>query len=474
MFVAPHAIGFLDDLRVPYAADAAAGHLSPPSLVTIAAAEGSLSWPSPQRSPSLRTLGEIRIYAGVMPDDELQPLLQGPGRWHRRAELLDAAGESAGSIWGDSAGRIVLPFDPNEAIRSLLAESYQAVESAATVRAMRQLALRSYYLARPVLPRRLQIAMRRLFSRLRRRTTFPRWPIEPSLHDLYGYLLELLAEAAGERVPWLRPWPRGRSWTLVLTHDVETAFGRDNVNLMRDLERRLGFRSSWNFVPRRYEVSHELVEELSTDGFEVGVHGLYHDGRDLASRSLLEERLPEICAYRDLWGATGFRSPATHRGWELMPLLPFDYDSSYPDSDPFEPQGGGCCSWLPFFNEHLVELPITLVQDHTLFVILGEADERLWLEKARYLRDRGGMALLITHPDYMTDPARLSAYERFLSAFGDDEKLWRALPREISDWWRRRAASAIVRDGSGWRVDGPAADAADIAFADPLRSRHAA
>ena len=83
-----------------------------------------------------------------------------------------------------------------------------------------------------------------------------------------------------------------------------------------------------------------------------------------------------------------------------MPLLGFDYDSSYPDTDPYEPQPGGCCSWLPFFNGDLVELPITLPQDHTLFEILGASTSALWLDKARFLRDRGGMALMITHPDY--------------------------------------------------------------------------
>jgi hypothetical protein len=28
------------------------------------------------------------------------------------------------------------------------------------------------------------------------------------------------------------------------------------------------------------------------------------------------------------WNAVGFRSPATHRVWEWMPLLGFHYDSS--------------------------------------------------------------------------------------------------------------------------------------------------
>jgi len=124
--------------------------------------------------------------------------------------------------------------------------------------------------------------------------------------------------------------------------------------------------------------------------------------------------------------------------------------------------GGGCCTWLPYFNNGLVELPITLPQDHTLFVILRE-DESRWLDKAALLRARGGMALLITHPDYMYEE-RLDAYARFLAAVGDDGA-WRALPRDVSAWWRRRAASHLERTDDGWRVVGPAADEAAVAFA---------
>jgi hypothetical protein len=62
-----------------------------------------------------------------------------------------------------------------------------------------------------------------------------------------------------------------------------------------------------------------------------------------------------IRQYANRWGAVGYRSPATHRRWEWMPLLGFEYDSSYPDTDPFEPQPGGCCTWLPYFNDGLVE-----------------------------------------------------------------------------------------------------------------------
>ena len=167
-----------------------------------------------------------------------------------------------------------------------------------------------------------------------------------------------------------------------------------------------------------------------------------------------------------VWTAPGFRSPATRRAWELMPQLGFDYDSSYPDTDPYEPQAGGCCSLLPFFNRTIVELPITLPQDHTLFTILRRSGAETWIEKTEAIRDRGGMALLITHPDYMDDAA-LAAYRCFLERFAGAVDVWRALPREVSDWWRRRAASLPVRDERGWRVDGAAAGEATIAFAAP-------
>jgi hypothetical protein len=145
-----------------------------------------------------------------------------------------------------------------------------------------------------------------------------------------------------------------------------------------------------------------------------------------------------------------------------MPLLPFDYDSSYPDTDPFEPQAGGCCSWLPFFNRDLVELPITLPQDHTLFTILGRSSESEWLAKARRIRAGGGMALVIVHPDYMLDPPSLATYERFLMAFRDDATAWKALPKDVSAWWRRRAASSIRLVGGRWTVSGPAEEEARI------------
>jgi hypothetical protein len=172
--------------------------------------------------------------------------------------------------------------------------------------------------------------------------------------------------------------------------------------------------------------------------------------------------------YADQWGARGFRGPSTLRDPRLIQQLGLDYDSSWSDVARYEPQPGGCCSWLPFFmSEQLLELPITLVQDYTLFELLRESSEEPWIAKASFLRDQEGMALLLTHPDYLNTEERLGAYERFLAAQASDASAWHALPLEVASWWRRRALSSIERDGDGWRVVGDAADEAAIRIGAP-------
>jgi hypothetical protein len=300
--------------------------------------------------------------------------------------------------------------------------------------------------------------MRRQFARVQARTRFPRWPIETCLHDFYELMFAILTGIAGGPIPRIAAWPHRHAWALVLSHDVEQLEGLGAVAPVLELEQDHGVRSAWNLVPRRYPIDPARVAELSAAGFEVGVHGVYHDGRDLESLATWRRRVPEACDAARRWAAVGFRSAALHRDFSWMRSLPFDYDSSSPDTDPYEPQEGGCCTWFPFFNGDIVELPVTLPQDHTLFVILGQEDETMWIQKADFLRGRGGMALIDTHPDYLIDERIFGAYARFLDHFASDPTAWRALPREVSAWWRRRAASWLEHDGVAWRVVGPAAE----------------
>lgn len=433
---------------------------------------GRLLWPREQRldqAPRLLALetptDAIPLAVPVLGDGPLRDLMQGlPGEWTPVLALRDQAGGGApvAHVWRSDAGEVVLPFDPDAVLLGYWSERYLELVAGSGRGPVARTALQGYYAVRGLLPRPLQIWLRRRYARVQGRRTFPRWPVEPALHDFLELFLRMLADVSGATLPHLAPWPDGHRWALVLTHDVETAAGLDAIEPLTALERAHGLRSSWNFVPERYTVDQALIDRLWEDGFEVGLHGLRHDGRDLSSLSGLRRRLPAMQAAARRWRAVGFRSPALHRQFDWMPLLGLDYDSSYPDCDPFEPQAGGCLSWWPYFNRELVELPLTLAQDHTLFVILGHRDESAWVHKAQLLRERGGMALVLTHPDYVRAPGALAAYEQLLERYADDPSAWRALPAEVAAWWRRRAASRIVSDGQGWAVVGPAAGEAHV------------
>jgi hypothetical protein len=111
-----------------------------------------------------------------------------------------------------------------------------------------------------------------------------------------------------------------------------------------------------------------------------------------------------------------------------MPELGAGYDASFPDTDPFDAQPGGCCSILPHFLEDLVELPITLPQDFSLFEILREPDIGLWREKASWIAEHGGLVNVLVHPDYALTEERLRHYDELLSFLASLEGGWHALP----------------------------------------------
>jgi hypothetical protein len=470
VFEASHPFAFLDYFRVPYEvrgpADADAPHRIGRLRPTDTSVGRTLLWRradgSRRPSPTNRAgQYQLRGFTLVGHVDRADPraLLGSVGRdWRPMEPIVDRRGRQVAAVWADVDGSVYLPFDPGEVMRYLWSEGYTAIGHAAVTRRVRRLIIRCYYLVRPLLPRPTQLRLRRAFARRQGAPSFPRWPVEHSLHDLYEWLLGVLTTVAGEPVPYVDLWPGGKSWAFVLTHDVETGTGLRDMALLRDAERRHGYSSSWNLVAERYPVDDATVRSLQDDGCEVGVHGLRHDGRDLASRRVLRQRLPAMRANAARWDAVGFRSPATQRSWKLMPSLGFDYDTSYTDTDPYEPQPGGCCTYLPFFNEQLVELPITLPQDHTLFEILEHTDGKLWIGKARDIRDRGGMVLVLAHPDYARDVRLDEAWRGLLDEFAGDETVWQALPRDVASWWRRRASSSLSRDGDAWRIRGPAAD----------------
>ncbi len=323
--------------------------------------------------------------------------------------------------------------------------------------------LEAYYALKPLMPRRLQLALRRAYAPRQAKAQFPSWPFESSLVEHRdAELLARLRASGSERLPFVNWWPERKRCAAILTHDVEGPAGVANVMRVVELERRYGFVSSWNFVAEWYPIPDGLFDEVRAAGCEIGLHGILHDGKLFSTRETFEANLPKIARYAREWDVAGFRSPATGRNAAWMHELPVEYDSSFPDSDPFEPQPGGCCSIMPFFFGDVVELPITLTQDHTVFEILRSPGIDLWRRKTEWLAERHGLVNIIIHPDYVVEERLLDRYEAFLAYLAERDDAWHALPRDAARWWRQREG---LRIGDGERVEGETDYAASVAYA---------
>ncbi len=290
-----------------------------------------------------------------------------------------------------------------------------------------------FYFVKPLIPRRIQIFARRRMVNQRKKLFRDVWPVNENLfQDFHGHI----------------KWPGNKKFALVLTHDVESGKGQENCQKLMELEIKNGFRSSFNFVPERYPVSATLRKTLVDNGFEVGVHGLKHDGKLYRSESIFKYRAHRINIYLKAWNAVGFRSPAMHHNLKWISTLNIEYDASTFDFDPFEPQPDGAGTVLPFFVKSdssdggYIEMPYTLAQDFTLFILMQDKNIDNWTRKLDWIAAHGGMALINTHPDYMNFTGKKPKLEEYPAGFYEQfleyaksvysDSAWCALPREVA------------------------------------------
>ena len=316
------------------------------------------------------------------------------------------------------------------------------------------------------------MGLRRAIARRQRRAYRDVWPIN---------------EAAGHPPDGWPGWPHDKKFAFVLTHDVEGPSGLAKCRQLMELEQKLGFRSSFNFIPEgNYAVPRELREELTRNGFEVGVHDLHHDGKLYESRQAFSENAQKINRYVKEWKAAGFRGGFMLRELDWIHDLDIQYDASTFDTDPFEPQPDGAGTIFPFWiqrpevqklgadNRELgrvngqpagfggrisiesgyVELPYTLPQDSTLFLVLREKTPEIWFRKLSWIIQQGGMALVNVHPDYLRFPGEPASaktfpvehYENFLQHVRGKYagSMWHDLPRQVATFYK---STVLSRDG---------------------------
>jgi hypothetical protein len=359
--------------------------------------------------------------------------------------------------------------------------------------------LNFYYLIKPLLPRRLQVAVRSRIVMAKRPDYKDIWPID---------------EKAGKPPKGWSGWPEGKKFAFVLTHDVEGIKGVKKSYELANIDRDRGFRSCFNFVPESCKNTNSLHRDLITSGFEVGVHGLCHDGNLFSSRRKFVKMSKGINNFLIEWRSIGFRTPSMYHNLNWLGELPIEYDSSTFDTDPFEPQPDGMGTIFPFWvpatlnpelatrnpqptlvasssipdprsyeptttshepsqpkrpnglsdridqknqinQKGFVELPYTLPQDFTLFVLMKEKSIDIWKTKLDWIVEKGGMALLITHPDYMkyekgkcgVEEYPLRLYEEMLDYIGEkyEGQYWNVLPKEMSRFWKDKMVSQCFK-----------------------------
>jgi hypothetical protein len=263
---------------------------------------------------------------------------------------------------------------------------------------------RLYYALKPYIPWGWRIAARRTLCRHRRRTHRAVWPINP--------------QAAQAPEGWTA-WPDGKPFAILLTHDVEGPAGLAKCRQLAELEMSLGFRSCFNFVPEgTYSAPESLRRWLTDNGFEVGVHDLHHDGSLYRSHADFKAQAVRINHYLKEWNAVGFRAGFMFHNLEWLKALNIQYDASTFDTDPFEPQPDAAGTIHPFWvtrddGTRYLELPYTLVQDSTLFLVLRERTPDIWLKKYDWVAANGGMVLINVHPDYLRFPGEAASPNTF-------------------------------------------------------------
>ena len=296
----------------------------------------------------------------------------------------------------EEGGRLRAGFDAAAALETLRLETYREPAKPAT----RLLPFHYHHV-----PGAVRIAIGKVLTALESHE-FPRWPVDPSGDALRW----ILGEREGN-------WPGGKKFALLLSHDVDTQEGMDRASKFFEIEAAAGVPAVYSFVTSTYRIDGSLLRDILALGGEIAWHSDLHDNRiAFEPEEAIRRRIDSARGFIEEYGVTGMRSPSLCRTPALFKVAAerFQWDSSVPDTGP----GGGCASVFPYRIGKLLEIPLTMPMDADLVFRRGKPSSfpEAWMEKARYIRDVGGVAVLNTHPEphFSGRPEAWEAYAEFL------------------------------------------------------------
>jgi hypothetical protein len=236
-----------------------------------------------------------------------------------------------------------------------------------------------------------------------------------------------------------------------------------------DLNDSCGIKSSFQVIPdSRYHAQKHELDAFRNRGFEVNVHDWNHDGHLYSNRELFLSRAAKINEVAAEYRAEGFRSGVLYRNTDWYGDLNFAYDMSVPNVGHLDPQPGGCCTVMPYFIGKMLEIPLTTIQDYSLFHILQDYSIEVWKRQIGRILDGYGLASFNVHPDYVIEPKARAVYSQllaYLASLASERNVWLALPRDVNRWWRDRSQMNLVERDGRLEIEGPGKERACIAYA---------
>ena len=380
---------------------------------------------------------------------------------HPAAEMYDAAADVR-----QEDGKVCLPFNLAEVVDNLHREKYVDEWRHGTL----SMLSKPYYFIRPFLPVGVRRHLQKVYLRGWDRLPFPQWPVDCSVDNLMEGVLRRILQATGvKKIPFIWFWPEGHKGCALMTHDVETEVGRDFCQMLMDIDDSFGIKASFQIVPEeRYGVSQEFLNTIRERHHEFAIHDLNHDGHLYKSKEQFVKRAAKINAYGRSYDTDGFRAAVLYRKQVWYDELKFAYDMSVPNVAHLDPQRGGCCTVMPYFIGDILEIPVTTIQDYTLFNILNDFSTQIWRRQTEIISAKFGLMSFIVHPDYVIEARSRAIYEELLGhlvELREKKSIWVTTPSEVNRWWRQRAQMKLVSTPKGWAIENAGGGRARIAYA---------
>ncbi len=280
---------------------------------------------------------------------------------------------------------------------------------------------------------------------------FPSYPSDFSVEILTYIFFYCLRSVIGSDID-LSIWPEGKKYAFTVTHDIDSSWIYQNGNMDKfiKVEKQIGIRGAWYFVVNLYKHDFKVIDILVNEGHEIALHAHKHDHKiAFLSEKRMNKRLSECQWFIDKYQIYGFRSPHYLRTPKFYKVLKhyLKYDTSVHDSYNPASKGDifreGCSAVTPFNlsdnKNSLLEIPITIPEDFILYNTEKGASSiiEVQLEKVREIKERGGLATLVIHPE-----PHLSARKPFFEAFKEvlrvvssDDECWICPPKDIYHFW---------------------------------------